>query len=559
MLVRIWEEVLGVEKVGIKDNFFDLGGHSLLATQVLSRVREVFNVEMPLRVLFQARTIAALAEEVVAEMTSGLSKRMPAIKPADRSQRLPLSFAQQRLYFLDQLKPGDPAYNIHSTLRFTGELNLAALEKSLNETIARHELLRTSFTLVYGLPVQLIAPQQEIKIPLLDLADFPEDGRKARARSLALEHALRPFDLSQWPLLRVKLLKMGDNDHIAMIAIHHIICDRWSLDVLVREVTEFYEAIITGQQPSLPALPIQYSDYAVWQRQLLEGEILEEQLSYWKHQLGDNPQGAHLPADGSRTAAQISRSASLPIILSAELSDALRALSRREGVTLYMTLLGALKVLLHRYSGHEEIIVGSSIANRNSIETERLVGLFVNLLPLRTQVSADLTFRQLLRRVREVTLGANAHQDLPFEKLVEELQPERGLSHSPLFQVLFVLQNAPLRAMELPGLSIKAFDVETNTAPFDLMLSMNESAEELTGSLSYNTYLFNHTTITRLLNHYRNLLQSIVSNPDAQLADLRLFDEEETAGLTARSFSGAKLSQKDFDKLIIAITKSSDA
>jgi amino acid adenylation domain-containing protein len=529
LVAAIWADVLGLERVGVNDNFFDLGGHSLLATQVVSRMREAFRVEIPLRLLFESPTAGELAQSITSELGRDATMQSPPIVPVSRDRMIPASFAQQRLWFIDQLGTSQTAYNIPFALRLTGPLNRAALEESINEVVARHEVLRTTFATVDGLPVQVINPPRAIEIPFVDLSQLPWRQREAEIRILVNDETQRRFDLAEGPLLRTMLVRTGELEHIAVLTMHHIITDGWSIGVLINEVAALYESAITNTPATLKELSVQYADFSVWQREWLQGEVLESQLSYWKEQLADAPDVLQLPADRPRPAVQHYTGALHRFTLSGDLGAELTALSRREGVTLFMTLLAAWQTLLHRYSGQDDIVVGSPIANRNRAETEPLIGFFVNTLAMRTDLSGEPTFRDLLTRVREVSLGAYAHQDLPFEKLIEELQPERSLSHTPMFQVVFVLQNAPSTELRFSTLQFSPFEIETSTTHFDLTLALTANADALNGWLEYNTELFDATTIERMLGHYENLLRAVTANPDERIARLRLASESEQA------------------------------
>jgi amino acid adenylation domain-containing protein len=527
MLVGIWMEVLNLEQVGIYDNFFELGGHSLLATALVSRIRGAFQVELPLATLFESPTIAALAERIEAARGKEQVLSAPPLQPVSRKAELPLSFSQQRLWFLEQLEPGNPAYTIPAAVRLVGSLNLEALTRSFNELVRRHESLRTAFAVIGERPVQVIAPAQVLTVPLVDLRHLPEAEREAAAMRLVREEAHKPFDLKQSPLLRGCLLRLGEADHIAIVTMHHIISDGWSIGVFIREFATLYEAFASGKPSPLPELPIQYPDFAYWQRQWLQGEVLEARLAYWKRQLVGMSE-LKLPTDRPRPSVPTFRGAWESLRLSAELSQKLETLSHREGVTLFMTLLAAFLVLLQRYTGQDDIVVGTDIANRNRSETENLIGFFVNQLVLRTDLSGNPTFRELLNRVRDVALGAYAHQDLPFEKLVEELQPERDISRNPLFQVMFILQNAPMPALELPGLTLQPLTIEQETSVFDLSLIFTKVEDNRIQVLCrYNTDLFDATTIARMLRHLERLLSSAVAQPEARIGALNMLTEEE--------------------------------
>ncbi|HEY0077693.1 MAG TPA: amino acid adenylation domain-containing protein, partial [Pyrinomonadaceae bacterium] len=420
LLSRLWEEVLSVERVGVRDDFFTLGGHSLLATRLVSRIRESFGVELPLRSLFESPTVGELAVEVEASLRSSLGEQSPPIRRVSREGKLPLSFAQQRLWFLHKLEPASPFYNMPVAVRLSGRLDMGALERTLNEIVRRHESLRTSLPTVDGQPIQLIAPPRPLRLPVVDISALPSQEREREAHRRAAEEARTPFDLSKGTLFRAWLLRLGDEEHVLLVTMHHVISDGWSMGVLIREVATLYRAYVEGEEESpLAELPVQYADFAVWQRRWLAGEVFEAHLSYWKRQLGGELPVLNLPTDRPRPQVQSFRGASYTMRLPASLAEALRALCRREGATLYMLLLAAFKTLLHRYTNQTDILVGSPIANRNRIELEGLIGFFVNTLVLRTDVSDNPGFRHLLSRVREVTLEAYAHQDMPFEKVVE--------------------------------------------------------------------------------------------------------------------------------------------
>jgi amino acid adenylation domain-containing protein len=527
LLADMWAQVLGVGRVGIHDNFFDLGGHSLLATQVVSRIREAFKVEMPLRHLFETPTVAGLAESLELSRLSGQGLQVPPIKPVPRDSHLPLSFAQQRLWFIDQLDPGNSAYNFPIAVRLKGSLNLLALEQSLNEVVRRHEALRTTFSIVDGQPSQVIAARLTIKLPVVDLRELPETERESEVHRLVIEEARRPFDLAHGPLLRTSVLQLAEEEQVGLLTMHHIVSDGWSTGILIREMAVLYQAFCSGNSSPLLELAIQYADFACWQREWLQGSVLQTQIDYWKQQLEGSPPLLELPTDHPRPATQTFRGAHQSLLLPKAVGSALSALSRREETTLFMTLLAAFKVLLHCYAGQDDLVVGTPIANRNRLETEGLIGFFVNALVLRTDLSGDPTFRGLLRRVREVCLGAYAHQDLPFERLVEELHLERDLSRNPLFQVMFVLQNASVQAVELPGLTLDPVVADGGTTHFDLTLHIVDSDSGLVATAAYNTDLFDDATITRMLGHFQTLLEGIVTSPDSLLSELSVLTETE--------------------------------
>jgi amino acid adenylation domain-containing protein len=469
------------------------------------------------RVLFELR----LKEKSVDALV------MQGIPRRSTRDTAPLSFAQQRLWFLSQLEPESPAYNELNVLRLSGILNLDAFKRALRQIVARHEVLRTTVVPIDGNPCQVIAQDRDVDLPVIDLQFVPKTDRDSEAQRLILETRRKRFDLSRDLMLRVLLLQIAEQEHIFVVVKHHIASDAWSTAIFWRELTAFYRAFVSGQPCSLAELSIQYADYAAWQRQWLQGEVLDRQLSYWKKQLEGIPGVLNLPTDRPRPAVQSFLGKRQTIELSKELTQGLKALSRKEGVTLFMTLLAAFQNLLYRYSGQEDIVVGSPIANRNRTEIEGLIGFFVNTLVLRTNFSYNSTFKELLAQVRKMTLGAYAHQDLPFEKLVEELKPERSLSHSPLFQVMFVLQNVPSAELNFEGLSASRVRISAETTKFDLTLSMSESVDGLKGSLQYNTDLFDEETIIRMLGHFRVLLEGVVADPNQRLARLPVLTQAE--------------------------------
>ncbi|HEU4561306.1 MAG TPA: amino acid adenylation domain-containing protein, partial [Longimicrobium sp.] len=526
VLAGIWAEVLRLDRVGVTESFFELGGHSLLATRVGSRVRNVFGVELPPRALFEAPRVAELAGRVE-EMRRAELPVLPPVVPTERTGALPLSFAQERLWFIDRLEPGSAAYNIPVAWRLEGALDVAALEWSLGEIVRRHESLRTVFAEAGGSPVQVIAPFGDFVLPVEDLSALGEADREAELRRRAGEVARRPFDLAEGPLFRAALLRLHPGEHVLLLSMHHIVSDGWSMDVLFRELAALYAAYREGGESPLPELPVQYADYALWQREHLRGEVLERQLSYWRERLAGAPELLELPTDHPRPAVQTYRGAHERIELPLELLERLRALGRSEGATLYMTLLAAFQVLLSKHSGSEDIVVGTPVAGRTRTEVEELIGVFVNTLVLRTDLGGDPGFRGVLRRAREATLGAYEHQEVPFERLVEELRPERSLSHSPLFQVMFALQNAGGAGGALPGLSVSEFDAELASAKFDLSLSLTATSRGLQGGLTYSTDLFEPDTIARMARHLERVLEQVAADADVRLSRLELLSAEE--------------------------------
>ena len=536
LLCEIWGDVLGVDRVSVEDNFFELGGHSLLAVRVMARVGRDFGCEPALRTLFAAPTVCEFAKAVeAAQKGDGEGDAAPPLVSYCRSgMSPPLSYAQQRLWFLDQLTPSDASYNVPAALRLVGEIDIGSFERAVNEIVSRHEVLRTRFVLDGGEARQEILASLWIEISRVDLRGVEgREAREAEARRLATTAAQLPFDLARGPLLRVGLFDLGKNghgeeEHVAVFVLHHIVSDGWSTDVLIREFGACYAAFRSGEPCALSPLAIQYADYALWQREWLTGEVLERQLSYWRRALEGAPAALDLPTDWPRPATPDGRGATLEIVVDAQIASGLRSLSRREGATLFMTLLAAFQLLLSRYSGQVDICVGAPVANRRRVELEGLIGFFVNTLVLRGDLSGDPSFVAFLSRVRETALSAQMHQDLPFERLVEELHPERDMSRAPLFQAMFVLQNAPSRELDLSGLRLEPVEIESGTSKFDLTLSVAETADgSLICAFEYATSLFEASTIARLAGHYETLLEGIVAKPQARLSDLPLLDDLE--------------------------------
>jgi amino acid adenylation domain-containing protein len=525
LVADIWSQVLGTGPIGIYDNFFELGGHSLLATQVTARIRQAIQIDVPVRTLFECLTVAAVAERLGHMVQEQEGMQVPPILSVARDGRLPLSFAQQRLWFLDQLEPGSSSYNVARALRLQGPLDAAALTASINEIVSRHESLRTCFVSEQGTPFQRIMNHTPTTLPTLDLLELPEAEREAEAERLAAEEISQPFDLSRGPLLRAKLIRVKPDDHVLVITMHHIAADEWSLAILFRELTKHYGAFTNDRPSPLSALPIQYADYAAWQRQWLQGDMLEKLVSFWRQQLAGAPTILALPTDKPRPAAQSFRGAYETFQFSPALLTGLKQLSRSEGVTLFMTCLAAYQLLLSRFSGRQDLIVGTDVANRNRVETESLIGFFTNLLPLRARLSGEMEFTELLRQVRETTFEAYAHQDLPFEKLVEELRPERDLSRNPLVQVLLVMQT-PVTPLVLPDLQVAQFDLPLDTSRFDIVLFLSGSEAGLQGFWLYNPDLFEPATISRLATNYRTLLESVVADPAARLDSFEILKDE---------------------------------
>ncbi|MDX6614894.1 MAG: hypothetical protein QOD75_4080, partial [Blastocatellia bacterium] len=436
LLADIWAEVLRLELVGADDNFFELGGHSLLATQVLSRVLQTFDVQLPLRALFESPTVSELCKRITASQVAGDNSSAPSIKPQTRDGRAVLSFGQQSFWFLNQLNPDTALYNIYRAVRIRGPLHVNPLQQALNEIVARHESLRTTLAADGDEPVQIISARGEMKLKVIDLSDVAASERETVTAQTLTQEAHIPFDMTTGPLIRGTLVRLNDEEHILLLAMHHVVSDDWSMGVFFRELSALYESFVLGQDSPLTPLPIQYADFAAWQHAWLQGEVLGQQLEYWKRQLAGAPRVLQLPTDRPRPLRPTHEGAREEVVLPAELIRKLTAVGQSEGGTLFMTLLAAFQNLLARYTGQEDIVVGTPIAGRNRAETEGLIGYFINTLVLRTDLSGNPSFRELVRRVRDVSLGAYAHQDLPFERLVEELQPERSLTQPPLFQVM---------------------------------------------------------------------------------------------------------------------------
>jgi amino acid adenylation domain-containing protein len=537
ILAIIWEQVLKVEQVGIDDNFFELGGHSLLATQLISRIRTNFQIELPLRSLFTASTVAQLAQNIQQLQQQDLELTAPPIIATPRNGELPLSFAQTRLWFLDQLEPDNALYNIPAALRLLGTLNRVALEQSLADIIERHEVLRTNFITVDGQPTQLIHSTTPWQLAIVDWQHLPTTEQEISCQQFISIQGQQPFNLATEALVRVTLLVLSQTEHILLVCMHHIISDGWSMGVFLEELARLYNTYAQGQPAGASAtltplglMPVQYADFALWQRQWLQGEILQTQLTYWQQQLATAPTFLPLPTDRPRPAVQTFHGAHYSFSLSQELTQGITQLSQQQGVTLFMILLAAFDTFLYRYTGQSDILVGSPIANRNRSEIEVLIGFFVNTLVLRTDLSGNPSFQELLVRVREMSLGAYAHQDLPFEMLVEVLQPERDLSHTPLFQVMFMLQNNPTPQLEMTGLTVSLLALKGAIAKFDLTLAMENTATGLMGVWEYNTDLFDGSTIERMTGHFLTLLEGIVvdsQKPISQLPMLTAVEQQQ--------------------------------
>jgi amino acid adenylation domain-containing protein len=548
-LALIWQDVLNVSKIGIDDNFFELGGHSILVFQIISRLREELKIELPIQDLFQAPTIAELSKLIesnllkaidtpsIAILARGRGVQAPPFEGGDSplQAQAPLSYMQQGLWFLDRLEKQNATYNIPIVLRLIGSLNIDCLQKAIAAIIERHETLRTKIITVEGIGQQEILPAAAIDLDFIDLrelapGDYPNGTlreRDLRVIELAKEEARLSFDLIQAPLIRAKLLYLEDNSHILLLTIHHIVADGWSMNMLIEELWTFYRALMAQTKAELKPLPIQYADFALWQREYFNDVTLAPQLEYWQNQLAGIPPILELPLDRPRPAKQTFVGNSQSFQLSQELTSKLQILSQRSGTTLYMTVLAAFGVLMHRYSRQEDIVIGSPIANRNYQEVESLIGFFVNTLALRLDLANQPSFAALLQQVRQVTLDAYAHQDVPFSKVVEQLELNRNLSHHPIFQVMFTWQNVPDYQEELGDLSVKLLKVESVVAKFDLDVSIIKSESGLQGTFTYNTDLFDAATIERMTAHFQTLLEGIVDNPQQPIDRLPLLTTDE--------------------------------
>jgi amino acid adenylation domain-containing protein len=550
VVAGVWSEVLGRAAVGREQDFFDLGGHSLLATRVVSRLRSAFGVDLPLRRLFEEPTVAGLARalEGLRGSASGsvaaplVVRRRPEAGPVE----MPLSFAQERLWFLERMDEGLAAYNMLAAIRLEGDLAAAALRRSLGDLVRRHEALRTVFRASDGGPVQRILPWRAPELPVADLSGLAGERREEELARLVRSEERRRFDLARGPLLRPLLVRAGAGDHAFLAAMHHVVSDAWSLGVFVRELGALYRARVQGEvgwrRDRLPPLPIQYADFAAWQREWLTGEVLDAQLGYWRSRLAGAKTVLDLPTDRPRPPVQSTRGDVLSHRIPGELAGQLRQLARRHGATLFMALMAGFQALLERYTGQGDLIVGTTIANRSRAELEDLIGFFVNALALRGDLSDDPSFGELLERVRRESLGAYDHQDLPFEKLVHELQPERDLSRSPLFQVLLQLQNAPVERLELPGLVLRPVIRESAGAKFDLILNLFEGLAEgegLAAQWRYRTDLFDRTTVRRMARHLVRLLEGAADDPSLPVSRLPLLDPAERHQLVHELAGGA--------------------
>jgi amino acid adenylation domain-containing protein len=539
LLTQTWEGLLEVRNIGARANFFELGGHSLLATQVASRIREAFGIEIPLQSLFERPTVEGLAEEIRKRLRGAQGLEEPPITRASRDGELPLSFAQQRVWFMDQLVPGSALYNLPNAVRLKGYLRITALEQGLGEIRRRHEVLRTNFPSLGGEPIQVIMPAAFTPAQLIDLSGLNPQTRDHTARRLVHHEAQKAFDLGQDQLLRTRLICLQEQEYILLVTMHHIVSDGWSTEVMVNEFSTLYRAYQNGDRSPLAELAIQYADFSVWQRKRMEDKAFDGQLDYWVRELAGAP-ALDLPTELPRPATTSYVGAREIFALSGELTERLKEASRRQGVTLFMSLLASFQLLLARYAGQDRVAVGFPIAGRNRKETESLIGFFINTLVIVTDVSGNPTVRDLLHRVREKALGAYAHQEAPFERLVEELQPERSLNQHPLFQVMLVYQNYPMRMLEFPGLTSIPEPVCTDTANFDLTLTFLEEEGQLCGSLEYSSDLYERVNIQRLLGNFQQTLDGIAGNQESRVMDIPIMTEAERRQIAEWSGSERK-------------------
>ncbi|OYE00596.1 non-ribosomal peptide synthetase [Nostoc sp. 'Peltigera membranacea cyanobiont' 232] len=538
-LAVIWTELLGLERIGVNDNFFCLGGHSLIATQILSRVREVFQVELSFQQIFANPTIAGLAQ-LIKQGNKEQQWQRPAIERIPHEGLLPVSFAQERVYFIQQLAPENSAYQFQATMRFTGQLNVPVLQQSLNEIVLRHEIFRTTYTAVNGRLFQVIHPHQSISFTVIDLQIFPESEREAEAQRLVEAEVQKPLDMNQLPLIKWVLLKLNDQEHLLIHIEHHMAHDGWSFNVFLGELLELYQAFSLGNSSVLPQPLLQFADFAHWQREWVKSQSAQAQLAYWQQKLSGSSPLLELPYNRPRPTEQTYNGDQIRVELPINLCESLRVLSRQEDVTLFMTMLGAFLVVLHRYTGQDDLSVGTAVANRRMQEVEKLIGMIVNNLVLRTDLSGNPTFRELLDRVRQVTLEAYANEDLPFDKVVEVLKPIRNLSHNPLFQVMFSFHDSPMPDLSLPGLDISLHEpISNKSSKFDLDFLVIPRSEQrvqngsktgakgITLVLEYNSDLFDAATIQEMLEQYQTLLESIVINPKQRVSELPLLTQNQ--------------------------------
>ncbi|MBZ0165158.1 MAG: amino acid adenylation domain-containing protein, partial [Candidatus Omnitrophica bacterium] len=531
-LAQIFADLLGIDKVGIHDNFFELGGHSLQAIRLISRIRAELHVELPLRIFFESSNIADLGIQVEQARERQSQRPLLELTPVPRDGKLPLAFTQKRLWILDQLEPGSSAYNMPTAIRIKGPFRAHLFERIFNTIIARHEVLRTTFSAENGQPYLVITPHVEIPLTLHDLLDWPREERMAEAWRLATAEAALPFDLTQGPLVRAQALRVDEDEHVLLFTTHHIVSDGWSIAVFVDEIQQLYNALSSNLPSPLPALPIQFADYAYWQNEWFKGEALQTQLEYWKNKMEGAPALLELPTDRVRPALEGHAGRNIDFEFDADLTRDLKALAQQKGATLFMVLHAVFLMLLSKYSRQEDIVLGTPTANRNFYEVEPLIGFFVNTLLLRVDLSGDPTFDELLARVKQTDIEAFDQQQVPFEHLLETLKPERSLSYSPWFQVLFVLQNTPpWDSRQIKDLEFSDFGYETTSAKFDISMDMREEGDLLTGLVQYKTDLFDDITIERMIAQFGRLLKDVAGQPALKLSQYALISDAEHSTL----------------------------
>lgn len=520
ILVGIWAEVLGLSQVGTNENFFELGGHSLLAAVLLARVRKAFQIDLPLRLLFESPTIAQLAQGIQMAVQGGQSLQGPALGKVSRNGNSPLSRYQEGLWFFDQLEPESPVYNIPAAARLEGQLNYEALTAAVNEIVRRHEILRTTFAVENGTPVQIIAQPSCVSIPVLNLADRGSEERESELNLIMAAEASRPFSLTHGPCWRLSVIKLAEQEHVLLLTMHHIISDAQSVEVFTKELFQLYEAFSQDHESPLADLPLQYADYAIWQRDWLKEEALQGQVTYWKQQLDGVSQVLKIPSDQARSDVETYEGKNHRFELSNTLTEKLNAFSRREGATLFMTLLAAFKVMLNYHTQQMDLVVGVPVGNRSRVETHGLIGNFTNTLAMRTDLSANPTFQQLVARVRDVALAAYVNQDVPLGELVETFRVKRTFRSTSIFQVAFNFLDAKEEEVDLSGLKITPLIVETGAIPYDLILTVKDTKQGVSGIFSYQSGLFDAETIAKMAAHFELILRNVVASPDITLSAL---------------------------------------
>ncbi|PEI31754.1 condensation domain-containing protein, partial [Bacillus pseudomycoides] len=528
-LVTIWSSVLDINQstIGVHDSFFELGGHSLLATQVVSRLREVFEINLPLHELFQYSTIEGLSQRITTLLQENKGYDIPPLQPKERGERVPLSYAQQRLWFMDQLEPNSSLYNIPTAWRLKGQWGIEALEKGYNALIQRHEVLRTVIQEINGEPMQVIGAYTPKALQVIDLRHLSQEEKELRLKVLTQSEIKTPFHLSEGPLIRTQLIIMEEEELVLLCTMHHIISDGWSMGILLDEWFAMYQAFVEEKSVQLPPLALQYADFAQWQRDWLKDEVLAQQLEYWQKELSGELPVLQLPFDSPRPAVQSYKGDTHQVTLPVALLEKIKAFSRQEGATLFMTLLAGYQGFLSRYTEQKDILVGSPIANRNYKEIEGLIGFFVNTLVYRANLTDDLTFKELVAQVKGKALKAQEYQDVPFEKVVEVLQPERNASHSPIFQTMFTLQTHSRKLPKILDHSLETIPSYMAVAKFDLTVAMEETEEGLQVAFEYNTDLFNALTIQRMSKHFENWLSEVMDSPQKSIGSLKLMSKGE--------------------------------